>query len=97
MRRRIYRPHVLLNMSNFHGHDTGELTNGIVTLEYLKNAGPRIIRFGLKDDRNVLAEIPDFEMDDTDLKLLGGHRLWHAPEAHNRTDLPTTPHPQSPI
>jgi hypothetical protein len=40
---------------------------------------------------NLLAELPEATLDSLDagqLKLWGGHRLWHAPEMRRRTYLP---------
>jgi hypothetical protein len=77
-------------MSDFYGLPTGVLENEFVRLEYLSQAGPRLVRFSLAGSGvNVLAELPDLNLD-TPLgpyAMRGGHRLWHAPEAMPRSYL----------
>ena len=61
--------------------------NKKVDLVVLKEAGPRIIRFGFADDANVFGELsPESEEHSgIEVNVLGGHRLWHAPEVNPRT------------
>ena len=79
-------------MSNdFHGLPTRSLGNDHLTLDYLAEAGPRIVRLFLAgSDDNLLAEAPDLTWDTPSgtYRLHGGHRLWHAPEAFPRTYMP---------
>ena len=79
-------------MSNdFHGLPTRSLANNHLTLDYLAEAGPRIVRLFLAGSHtNLLAESPDMSWDTPSgiYRLHGGHRLWHAPEAFPRTYLP---------
>ena len=79
-------------MSNdFHGLPTRSLGNDHLTLDYLAEAGPRIVRLFLAGSHtNLLAEAPDLSWDTPSgtYRLHGGHRLWHAPEAFPRTYLP---------
>lgn len=68
---------------DFHGRPTMRITNGAVQVEVLAEAGPRII--GLRHENspvNLLAETPDlgWETPLGHYELLGGHRLWIAPE-----------------
>jgi hypothetical protein len=68
------------------------LTNGHVYLEYLLDAGPRIVRLSLGEDgENLMAELPhlnDIPTPYGPFKLYGGHRLWHAPEGMPRSYVP---------
>ena len=68
-----------------------ELKNERVRLLVTESAGPRILSFSLMGGENVLAELPAFQLACPGagmLSLLGGHRLWHAPEVQRRTYLP---------
>lgn len=59
-----------------------EISNGIIDLVAVTDIGPRIIRFGFKDQENELCEVPD-QIGTTggnEWKIYGGHRLWHSPE-----------------
>ena len=68
---------------DFHGRKTRVLDNGRCWLEVLSEGGPRIVRFGLLGEESVLAETPDATWDSGHgvYELLGGHRLWFAPES----------------
>ena len=75
----------------FYGLPTGSLTNGHIYLEYLQEAGPRIVRLALGEDgQNLLAEVPDVGIPTPygTFRLYGGHRLWHAPEGMPRSYVP---------
>lgn len=77
--------------TNFHGLPARSLENQHLRVEYLTAAGPRIVRlFAAGSSQNLLAEVPDLAIATPhgDLHLLGGHRLWHAPETFPRTYLP---------
>jgi hypothetical protein len=78
-------------MNSFCGHPTRELDNGSLRLEYVTDVGPRIARLYLgRSDLNLLAEVPETGVD-TPLgrfHFMGGHRLWHSPEAIPRTYIP---------
>jgi hypothetical protein len=70
---------------------TQSLTNGYITLEYLEEAGPRIVSLKLNDrPENILAVLPEnvIETEVGDYHIWGGHRIWHAPEAMPRTYVP---------
>ena len=79
-------------MSNaYHGLMTGRMMNNRIFLDYLLEAGPRIVRLGFLDHpTNLLAETPDisWETPHGRYHLYGGHRLWHAPESVDRTHIP---------
>jgi hypothetical protein len=77
--------------SDYHGYATRRLANGHLWVEALATAGPRIIRLGLVGSRrNLLAETPDIGWDTPHgrYELLGGHRLWFAPEDPDRVAVP---------
>jgi len=62
-----------------------QLTNGTVRAEISTEIGPRVLHFGFEDGANEFRTYPE-ERDE--LPQYGGHRLWHAPEAHSRTHVP---------
>jgi hypothetical protein len=77
--------------NDFHGLPTGSLQNDLVRIDYLAEAGPRLVRLFLAGSEvNLMAEVPDLSLETPfgDFSLYGGHRLWHAPEAFPRTYLP---------
>lgn len=78
-------------MGDFHGLATGSLENEHLRLEYLLGAGPRLVRLFLSGSgENLLAEAPEMHWETPHGRyyLRGGHRLWHAPEAADRTYVP---------
>ena len=77
--------------TDFYGLPTRVLDNGHVRLEYLAEAGPRIVRlFAAGSEENLLAELPTLKMNTPQgpYYIRGGHRLWHSPEAFPRSYLP---------
>jgi hypothetical protein len=58
------------------------LANGTVEAIVSTDIGPRILRYGFIDAKNLLAEVPDFATPTSlgQWKPWGGHRLWVAPE-----------------
>jgi len=62
------------------------ISNGEVDLVVLAEAGPRILRYGFVGDQNFLREWPDrkgsatLATPDGEWRIIGGHRLWVAPE-----------------
>jgi hypothetical protein len=67
------------------------LQNPFLSIDYLAQAGPRLVRLLVAgSDQNLLAELPDMTTPTPygDYHLMGGHRLWHAPEAMPRSYLP---------
>ncbi len=81
--------------SSFHGLPTGSLMNPYLRLEYLQEAGPRIVHLSLlgpngEAGQNLMAEIPDVGIPTPygTFRLYGGHRLWHSPEGMPRSYVP---------
>jgi hypothetical protein len=77
--------------SDFYGLSTRTIENQHLRLEFLADAGPRIVRLSLAGSReNIFAELPHKKIETAcgDYFLRGGHRLWHSPEAMPRTYLP---------
>ena len=70
--------------------DCTRVSNALVDLVVLGEAGPRIIRFGFVGEENEFREFPDLlERGDSGAwHVYGGHRLWHAPEHLVRTYAP---------
>lgn len=63
------------------------IENEIVQLVVTLEVGPRIIRYALQNNENMLCEVKE-QMGTTggdSWKIYGGHRLWHAPEHMPRT------------
>lgn len=78
-------------MSDFYGLPTQSVGNSYLTLEFLSEAGPRLVRlFCAGVDQNLLAELPQISENTPygTFRFFGGHRLWHAPEAFPRTYHP---------
>ncbi len=76
---------------DFYGLATRIISNQHLRLEFLADAGPRIVRLMLAgSDENLLAEVPDIHWTTPygEYYLRGGHRLWHAPEAIPRSSVP---------
>ncbi len=80
---------------SFYGLPTGSLISPHLRLEYLQEAGPRIVHLSLPGPdgapgANVMAEIPDVGIPTPygTFRLYGGHRLWHSPEAMPRSYVP---------
>jgi hypothetical protein len=76
-------------MNNFQGLPTRILKNGLLSLEFLAAAGPRIVRLSAFGKENLFADIPSaVNTPYGDYFFRGGHRLWHAPEVMPRTYIP---------
>ncbi len=77
-------------MDDFHGYPVRRITTQLLELECLSTAGPRIVGLRYKGSSNLLAEMPDIARGTPygTYHYLGGHRLWHAPEAMPRTYIP---------
>lgn len=68
-----------------------KLSNGTVDVIVTTDVGPRVIAYRFAGGQNVLSEMPYTETVETDLgtwRPMGGHRLWHAPEAVPRSYSP---------
>jgi hypothetical protein len=70
--------------------DCLRLTNGHLEVVVTTAVGPRILRFGAVGGQNLLHEVPGHRglKGGSEWRSLGGHRLWHAPEAKPRTYAP---------
>jgi hypothetical protein len=68
------------------------VSNGQIRLAVTTQRGPRAIFLGWKNGENLFAELPDVTIPSQNgpYYLLGGHRLWHAPEWSTRTYWPET-------
>lgn len=78
-------------MNDFYGLPADSLSNQFLRVDYLTTAGPRLVRLFLAGrDENLLAELPEAGWETTHGRfyLRGGHRLWAAPEAPDRSDYP---------
>ena len=77
-------------MSDFHGLPVCSLSNALIELDCLATGGPRIVRLRYKGSDNLLAEVPQISVPTPfgTYHYLGGHRLWHAPEAAPRSYIP---------
>jgi hypothetical protein len=87
----IYEGNSKLEIGDFYGLETRIWQNEQVRLEFLAQAGPRIVRLSLAGSlANLLAEVPEFTLTSANglYYIRGGHRLWHAPETAERTYIP---------
>jgi len=76
---------------DYHGRPTLRLASDSLWLDVLAAGGPRIVRLGLTGSAaNLLAETPDlgWETPNGRYDLLGGHRLWFAPEDPDAVAVP---------
>lgn len=67
-----------------------QLNNGTVELIVTGDVGPRVIHFGFVGGENAFYTF-EKQLGKTggdEWRSYGGHRLWHAPEAHPRTYTP---------
>ncbi|MFN8377495.1 MAG: hypothetical protein U0452_02390 [Anaerolineae bacterium] len=66
------------------------LSNGKIELVITGDIGPRFIRLGFVNGQNLFYEDPEAlgKTGGSDWRLVGGHRLWHAPEDPVRTYFP---------
>jgi hypothetical protein len=67
----------------FRGRASRRIDNGQCWVEFLTTGGPRIVGLGLEGGENLLADTPDAGWDSGfgKYELVGGHRLWAAPES----------------
>lgn len=74
----------------FAGFPTGTLDNGLVRIDYLQRGALRLVHLSLNGGENLFAELPEagWETPNGWFHLLGGHRLWAAPEDERVTYLP---------
>ena len=77
--------------AEYYGLPTGRLENAHLRLDFLAQAGPRLVRLSLSgSEDNLLAELPGIGWDTPYGRFLlyGGHRLWLSPETLERTYVP---------
>ena len=78
-------------MTDFHGLPTRSIANEHVRLDFLADAGPRLVRLFLGDStENLLAEVPDTHWPTPwgEYYVRGGHRVSPAPEALDLSYVP---------
>ncbi len=77
-------------MNDYFGYPVWHLSSKSLELDCLSTAGPRIVRLSYMGSENLLAEVPHISISTAygDYHYLGGHRLWHAPEALPRSYIP---------
>src|SRR5713226_7654640 len=66
------------------------VSNGEVELVVTSDIGPRVIRYGFAGGQNLFWNDPKTlgKTGGNEWQLIGGHRLWHAPEDPKRTYAP---------
>lgn len=76
--------------NNFHGLPARTLANGLIRLDVLEGAGPRVVRLQAGGGENLFVEMPGraWSTPQGVYRIRGGHRLWHAPEAYPRSYQP---------
>lgn len=81
----------IIGKGDFFGLPTGRIENGALEVEFLWEAGPRLVRLALQGaGENLLAEAPSLSWETPYGRYFphGGHRLWLAPETAVRTSIP---------
>lgn len=76
---------------DYYGLTTRRIENDFLRLEFLTDAGPRIVRLFLRgSEENWFAEVPQKKIATPlgDYFFRGGHRLWYAPEKMPQTYQP---------
>ena len=71
-----------MNTTRYLDFDCASMGNDSLNLLVTQSVGPRIISLSLNGEENILASLPDFNVDRPDgrtFHFYGGHRLWHAP------------------
>lgn len=82
---------VEIAMTTYQGYEVVEVSNGEISLMVTVSAGPRVLKCTSFGSENLFAELPDVELDypgEGSLQLVGGHRLWYAPEKPETTYIP---------
>ena len=75
---------------NFYGYPVGEIDNGWVRIGYLKHGFLRLVSLRFRDNpTNLFVELPEagWQTPLGFFRLMGGHRLWVAPECREITYL----------
>ncbi|MBN2043941.1 MAG: hypothetical protein JW757_02875 [Anaerolineales bacterium] len=76
---------------SYQGYEVVEVSNAMISLMVTVSTGPRIISLSAFGKDNLFAELPDAVLEysgEGDLALIGGHRLWYAPEDPATTYIP---------
>jgi hypothetical protein len=77
-----------MTTGEFSGFSTRVIENPLLRVEVLED-GPRVVRLSYRGGANLFGELPGGnETAYGTFQFLGGHRLWHSPEAMPRTYLP---------
>jgi len=82
---------VSLQTVSFEAHECVRLESGGTSVHVTTSAGPRVLGLAGPDGANVLAILPDEALEVPGggrFRLLGGHRLWAAPEVPEVTYQP---------
>ncbi|HEX7588063.1 MAG TPA: hypothetical protein VF478_07100 [Anaerolineae bacterium] len=77
--------------ADFYGLPTRTIGTKYLHIDYLAEAGPRIVRLVLEgSNENLMAELPNNVVQTPFgvFHFYGGHRLWHSPEEMPRTYFP---------
>lgn len=92
----ILRAGVEAEPGRFNGLECLWLSNGLIRLAVTTGRGPRILSWGWRDDTSIFAEVPRMVERTAEgvYEFLGGHRLWYAPEALERTYWPDLAPPE---
>ena len=72
-------------------YEVVEISNEEISLLATVSSGPRILSCSAYGSENLFAELPGVELTypgEENLKLVGGHRLWYAPEKPEVTYVP---------
>src|SRR5438105_15948158 len=79
-----------IKTGEFNGMACVWLGNEHVRVAITTDRGPRVVFWGWRQGENLFAELPDAVIDTPEggYHLLGGHRLWYAPEVMERTYWP---------
>jgi len=81
----------MLKSLNYRDLECVQLSNDSISLLATVSVGPRLLELRFTGGENILADLPDAILESTGgdpLRLLGGHRLWYAPEIPQRTYIP---------
>jgi hypothetical protein len=80
-----------VSAGDFHGLRTEVVETAHLRVEVAVDAGPRIVRLSTPGGTNVFAETPNAGWETVHgrpFRLLGGHRLWSAPECPLAQQVP---------
>jgi hypothetical protein len=77
-------------MNNYFGYPARHLSTRFFEMDVLETAGPRIVSLSYQGSPNLFAELPELSNSTPYgvFHFMGGHRLWHSPEAMPRSYIP---------